>query len=81
MFLPESIAALSALNKSQTKSTLLKIRIQASPDDRFGIIYIGDIYQETVFLQNGAYKIGRTAIFIKNSTKRHHIRNKMTTFA
>lgn len=49
MFLPESIAALSALNKSQTKSTLLKIRIQASPDDRFGIIYIGDIYQETVF--------------------------------
>lgn len=26
MFLPESIAAQSALNKSQTKSTLLKIR-------------------------------------------------------
>ena len=35
--------------KSQTKSTLLKIRIQASPDYRFWIIYIGDIYQETVF--------------------------------
>ena len=49
MFLPESIAAQSALNKSQTKSTLLKIRIQASPDYRFWIIYIGDIYQETSF--------------------------------
>ena len=41
------------------------------------MIYI----KKPFFLQNRAYKIGRTAIFIKNSTKRHHIRNKMTTFA